>query len=74
MTASPIGIGSGGTVETDHGRLPVPPPAEYIESKGGVRPSPDNVRASMPDWLSETIIPVPMIEDFKEELRSKGLL
>jgi hypothetical protein len=32
------------------------------------------VRASMPDWLSETIIPVPMIEEFKKELKSKGLL
>jgi len=27
----------------------------------------------MPDWLSETIIPVPMIEGFKEEVKEKGL-
>jgi len=27
VTASAIGVGSNGTVETDHGRLPVPPPA-----------------------------------------------
>lgn len=27
ITSSPIGVGSNGTVETDHGRLPVPAPA-----------------------------------------------
>ncbi len=28
----------------------------------------------MPDWLAETIIPVPMIEEWlKEELKEKGL-
>jgi len=56
------------------GPMPVPPDPEYIKSKGGVRSSPDKVRASMPGWLEETIIPVPFIEDFKEELKQKGLL
>jgi len=61
-------------VAFEPGPLPVPPPPEYIESKGGVHPSPDEVRASMPEWLAETIISVPMIEEFKEELKEKGLL
>jgi ribonuclease Z len=61
-------------VAFEPGPMPVPPPQEYIERMGGVRPSPDKVRASMPDWLAETIIPVPMIEEFKEELKAKGLL
>jgi ribonuclease Z len=61
-------------VAYEPGAMPVPPDPEYIESKGGVRSSPDQVRATMPEWLKETIIPVPMIEDFKEELKSKGLL
>jgi len=54
--------------------MPVPPSQEYLDSKGGVQPSPDKVRATMPDWLTETLIPVPFIEDFKEELKAKGLL
>jgi hypothetical protein len=41
---------------------------------GGVHPSPDKERATMPEWLTETIISVPMIEEFKEELKDKGLL
>ncbi len=61
-------------VAFEPGPLPVPPSAEYVEGKGGVHPSPDKVRASMPDWLAETIISVPMIEEFKEELKAKGLL
>jgi hypothetical protein len=61
-------------VAFEPGPMPVPPPAEYIEEKGGVHPSPDEVRASMPAWLEETIIPVPFIEDFKDELRAKGML
>ncbi len=55
------------------GPLPVADP-EYVERMGGVHPSPDKVRATMPEWLTETIIPVPMIEEFKEELKDKGLL
>ena len=56
------------------GPMPVPPPADYIESKGGVHSSPDKVRATMPEWLAETVISVPMIEEFKEELKQKGML
>jgi ribonuclease Z len=55
------------------GAMPVSDP-EYVKAKGGVRPSPDKVRATMPDWLAESIIPVPFIEEFKEELKQKGLL
>jgi ribonuclease Z len=61
-------------VAFEPGPLPVPPPEDYIVSKGGVQPSPDKVRATMPDWLAETIISIPMIEDFKQELKAKGLL
>ena len=61
-------------VAFEPGPMPVPPSQEYLDSKGGVQPSPDKVRATMPDWLTETLIPVPFIEDFKEELKAKGLL
>ena len=50
------------------GPMPVADP-EYVNSKGGVHPSPDKVRASMPDWLTESIISV----SFIEELKQKGL-
>jgi hypothetical protein len=45
-----------------------------MKEKGGAHSTPDKVRASMPEWLEETIIAVPMIEDFKEELKAKGML
>jgi len=61
-------------VAFEPGPMPVPPDPAYIESKGGVHSSPDKVRASMPGWLEETIIPVPFIEDFKKELKAKGML
>ena len=61
-------------VAFEPGPMTVPPPADYIASKGGVQSSPDEVRATMPAWLAETIIPVPMIEEFKEELKAKGML
>jgi uncharacterized protein (TIGR00299 family) protein len=49
VSASPIGIGSNGTVETDHGRLPVPPPA-VLELLRGVPVTPAHV-----EW--ETVTP-----------------
>ena len=55
------------------GPMPVSDP-EYVKSKGGAQPSPDKVRGTMPDWLEETILPVPFIEEFKRELKAKGLL
>ena len=61
-------------VAFEPGPFPVAPDPAYIEAKGGVQSSPDKVRATMPDWLTETIMSVPMIEDFKEELKAKGLL
>jgi hypothetical protein len=61
-------------VAFEPGPMPVPPAPGYVEAKGGVHPSPDKVRATMPDWLSDSIISVPFIEEFKEELKEKGLL
>jgi ribonuclease Z len=55
------------------GPMPVSDP-EYVKAKGGAQPSPDKVRGTMPDWLAETVLPVPFIEEFKAELESKGLL
>ncbi len=46
---------------------------EQVERIGGVHPSPDKVYATMPDWLAQTMNPVPMFEEFKEELKEKGL-
>ena len=61
-------------VKFEPGPMPAAPSPEYMKEKGGAQSSPDKVRASMPDWLTETIIPVQFIEDFKEELKAKGML
>ena len=60
-------------VAFEPGPLPVADP-QYVERMGGTPSSPDKVRATMPEWLSETVIPIPMIEEFKEELKQKGML
>ncbi len=49
VSASPIAVGSNGTVETDHGRLPVPPPAA-LELLRGIPVAPAHV-----EW--ETVTP-----------------
>ncbi len=49
VTASPVGLGSGGTVETEHGRLPVPVPAA-LELLRGIPTVPAQV-----EW--ETVTP-----------------
>ncbi len=60
-------------VAFEPGPLPVADP-QYVKQMGGTQSSPDKVRAKMPEWLAETVIPVPMIEEFKEELKQKGML
>ena len=47
---------------------------EYLARMGGSKSDPDAVRAGMPGWLSDSIIGVPKIEAFKEELKQKGML
>ncbi len=49
VTASPVGLGHGGTVETEHGRLPLPAPAT-LELLRGIPTVPAHV-----DW--ETVTP-----------------
>lgn len=55
------------------GPMPASDP-EYIKAKGGVQSTPSEVRGTMPDWLTQSIIPVPFVEEFKEELKQKGML
>jgi len=47
---------------------------EYVERMGGSKSDPDARRAGMPDWLSDSVIGVPKIEAFKEDLKQKGLI
>ncbi|MGI9586141.1 MAG: guanitoxin biosynthesis MBL fold metallo-hydrolase GntH [Acidimicrobiia bacterium] len=44
---------------------------EYAATKGGVKTDP-SVMTGLPDWLSDTIIPVDEIEEFKEQLKAMG--
>ena len=44
---------------------------DYIRSKGGVNPDP-SVMHGLPQWLEDSIIQVPEIEAFKEELKQMG--
>jgi len=46
----------------------------YVERMGGSKSDPDAVRAGLPGWLTDSIIPVPKIEAFKEELKQQGML
>lgn len=41
----------------------------YLETKGGLQQDPSQNPGQVPDWLDETIIPIPEIEEFKVQLR-----
>ena len=43
----------------------------YIEKMGGVNTDP-SVMHGLPQWLEDTVIPIPEIEDFKQELNDMG--
>jgi len=44
----------------------------YVQRMGGIHPDPTVVHG-LPDWLTETVIPVPEIEAFKEQLKQMGM-
>ncbi len=44
---------------------------EYVAQMGGMQTDP-SVMAGLPEWLEETVIPVPEIEAFKKELERMG--
>jgi ribonuclease Z len=46
---------------------------EYLQSKGGAQQDPSQHAGQVPQWLDDTIIQLPMIEAFKEELRRQGM-
>jgi len=41
--------------------------------KGGLHQDPSQNPGQVPDWLDETIIPIPEIEEFKKQLRETGM-
>ena len=45
--------------------------AEYAAAKGGVNTDP-SLMTGLPEWLSDTIIPVDEIEEFKRQLEAMG--
>jgi ribonuclease Z len=47
--------------------------AEYIASMGGSNPDPSQNPGTLPQWLKDTVIPVPEIEAFKQELQERGM-
>ncbi len=46
---------------------------EYVEAKGGLHQDPSQNPGQVPDWLDETIISIPAIEEFKKQLRDMGM-
>jgi ribonuclease Z len=46
---------------------------EYIEAMGGSNQDPSQNPGTLPQWLEDTIIPVPEIEDFKAQMREMGM-
>ena len=46
---------------------------EYIASMGGSNQDPSQNPGQLPQWLEDTVIPVPEIEAFKAELREAGM-
>lgn len=46
---------------------------EYIKSMGGSNQDPSQNPGALPQWLEDTVIPVPKIEAFKAQLREMGM-
>ncbi len=46
---------------------------EYIESRGGSNQDSSQNPGTLPEWLEDTIIGIPEIEEFKKELRESGM-
>ena len=46
---------------------------DYVEARGGLHQDPSVNPGQVPDWLDETIIPIPEIEEFKAKLREMGM-
>jgi hypothetical protein len=46
---------------------------EYIASMGGSHQDSSQNPGTLTDWLEESIIPVPEIEEFKKHLREIGM-
>ena len=44
---------------------------EYLASKGGPQPDP-SVMHGLPDWLEDTVIGIPKIDEFKKQLVEQG--
>jgi ribonuclease Z len=45
----------------------------YVEAKGGLQQDPSVNPGQVPQWLDDTIIPIPEIEEFKVQLREMGM-
>jgi len=45
---------------------------EYMASKGGPQTDP-SVMHGLPEWLEDTVLGIPMIDEFKEQLRAQGM-
>lgn len=45
---------------------------EYLASKGGPQPDP-SVMHGLPEWLEETVIGTPTIDEFKKQLAARGM-
>ena len=45
---------------------------EYLASKGGPRPD-GSLMHQLPQWLEDTVLGIPMIDEFKEQLRAQGM-
>ena len=47
-----------------------PPDEDYVKSKGG---SQSKTMHLLPDWLDDSIIKIDFIEEFRKELKTKGI-
>ena len=46
---------------------------EYIAAMGGSNQDPSQNPGTLPQWLEDTVIPVPEIEAFKKQLYEEGM-
>jgi ribonuclease Z len=47
--------------------------SEYIAAMGGSNQDPSQNPGTLPQWLEDTVIPVPEIEEFKKQLHEEGM-